>query len=179
MKTACAYLAQNYMLLKRLSLSLSPQVASDCLLLSPTRLSKIFVWSDVITFLLQGTGGSFSAVAGKSATMANVGEKVTTVALILQLASYLAFCTILTTFGVRVAKRYPRVWDDGRTSGGIGLGAISFVSMRPSDEWRVLYVTLLLTSVGIIVRSAFRVAEFQGGYHSCVLTFPLRCICSD
>jgi hypothetical protein len=46
------------MLLSRLAATLDEVVARRCLLVRSNWIVKIFVWSDVGTFLLQATGGS-------------------------------------------------------------------------------------------------------------------------
>lgn len=68
----CAFLAMDYQLLGRLSRALGDE-ANDCLFIRPTRISKLFITSDVITFLLQASGGGMSAGSG---SMQKVGPKV-------------------------------------------------------------------------------------------------------
>lgn len=165
-RTACLFLAQSYMLLKRLAISLGDQVAQDTLLISPRRLAKIFVISDCVTFFLQASGGGLSSAASKNPSMANIGDKVTIIALVAQLASYLLFSVILVTFGIKVRSKYPRVWKEGAPDTSFVALLGGFGSVAPRDDWRTLYNTLFVVSIGILVRSAFRVAEYVGGYYS-------------
>jgi hypothetical protein len=48
---------------------------SDLLFIRPNRVVRLFVWSDVITFWIQGSGGSFSAIQGNP-TFQTVGKYV-------------------------------------------------------------------------------------------------------
>ena len=66
----CAFLAQDYMLLPRLANWLA---APELLLLKPSIIVRVFVISDVSTFLIQAAGGGMSAMSG---SMAKAGDKV-------------------------------------------------------------------------------------------------------
>lgn len=59
------------MLLPRLAHHLDGE---DLLFISPARVVKIFVWSDVVTFLLQASGGGLSATGNTSSV--NIGKWV-------------------------------------------------------------------------------------------------------
>jgi hypothetical protein len=67
----CAFLAQNYIILPRLATWLDSE---DCLFLPSRIIVRLFVWSDVITFWLQGGGGGLTAA--QNSTMANIGYYV-------------------------------------------------------------------------------------------------------
>lgn len=67
----CAYLAQCYILLPRLAHHLD---STDLLFISAQRIGKIFIWTDVVTFLLQAAGGGMSA--GGSVAMSDAGHWV-------------------------------------------------------------------------------------------------------
>jgi len=64
----CAFLANNYIVLPRLANWLD---LGDAMMIRPTRVLKIFLWSDGITFFLQMSGGGMGAAAGN---MAKIGE---------------------------------------------------------------------------------------------------------
>ncbi|KAF7966517.1 hypothetical protein HWV62_38080 [Athelia sp. TMB] len=130
----CFFLANNYVILSRLAVSLSTPaspVSTTCLLLPAQRIAKIFVWSDVITFWIQASGGGLSASNG----LAVVGQK------------------------------YPEVWHMGKTGG--------------RREWRILFYTVCITCIGILVRSAFRIAEFSEGYTGYIPTHEAYFYCLD
>ncbi|KZP15033.1 hypothetical protein FIBSPDRAFT_1048403 [Athelia psychrophila] len=145
----CFFLAGDYMILSRLAVSLttpSTPVSEKCLMIPATRISKIFVWGDVATFLIQAIGGSMTTQAAH----ANLGKKIALIGLILQLVSFGLFTCLLIAFGLRVRKLFPEVWALSSRTGG--------------KDWRILLVVTGITCIGILVRSAFRILEFsQGG----------------
>ncbi|KAF7374493.1 RTA-like protein [Mycena sanguinolenta] len=51
----CLFLATDYILLSHLARSFDKEVSDRCLLIRYSRVTKIFVWSDIITFLLQAS----------------------------------------------------------------------------------------------------------------------------
>ncbi|KAF9020694.1 RTA1 like protein-domain-containing protein [Rhodocollybia butyracea] len=154
----CAFLATNYMLLSRLANSLGRDIADDCLLISSRRITKIFVWSDVITFWIQAAGGGLSA----EASLSKVGTDIAMAGLILQLISYSLFTLLLVMFGFKVRSKYPQAWQ---VRDGEKLFAVAGpFRISPITNWKILYFTMCVTCVGILVRSIFRIAEFAGGY---------------
>ncbi|KAF7981926.1 hypothetical protein HWV62_30693 [Athelia sp. TMB] len=160
----CFFLANNYVILSRLAVSLSTPtspVSTTCLLLPAQRIAKIFVWSDVITFWIQASGGGLSASNG----LAVVGQKIALVGLIFQLISYALYTVLLLVFGFRVRLQYPEVWHIGKTGG--------------RRDWRVLFYTTCITCIGILIRSAFRIAEFSEGYTGYIPTHEAYFYCLD
>jgi hypothetical protein len=71
--TPCAFLAQEYTLLPRLSLYLD---ADDCLLVRRTWIVKFFVTSDVLTFIAQLAGTALTVVGAFIDGYANIGRIV-------------------------------------------------------------------------------------------------------
>ncbi|KAH7874399.1 RTA1 like protein-domain-containing protein [Lentinula edodes] len=158
----CAFLATDYILLSRLANSLGRDIADDCLLIPSRRITKIFVWSDVITFWVQAFGGGMSA----SAKMATIGTTVSMVGLVLQLVSFGLFTILLVTFGFRVLTKYPKAWDVQSSV----LSVAGPFKTSTTTNWKILYFTMCFTCTGILTRSAFRIAEFAGGYNGYLAT---------
>lgn len=82
-----------------MSAHLGEDIATDCLILPARRLVKLFVISDISTFLIQAAGGGMSAIA----SIEKVGEKIALAGLILQLVSFFSFTVVLIIFGFRVS----------------------------------------------------------------------------
>ncbi|KAJ7618008.1 RTA1 like protein-domain-containing protein [Roridomyces roridus] len=154
----CAFLATDYVLLAHLASTFDDAVVEKVMFIRPSRIVRIFVWSDVATFLLQGGGGGLTA--SNNPSTANIGTKVVITGLSLQLASFGLFVLTLLIFGLRIRSQFPEVWKT--TSMGK-----SFIG---GADWRVLYCTMCLTCIGILIRSAFRIVEFAGGYNGRVAT---------
>ncbi|KAJ4489251.1 RTA1 like protein-domain-containing protein [Lentinula lateritia] len=153
----CAFLATDYLLLSRLANSLGCDIADDCLLIPSRRITKIFVWSDVITFWVQASGGGMST----SESLSSAGTTVAMVGLVLQLVSFALFTCLLISFGFRVRTKYPDAWDVQSSV----LSVAGPFKTSTTSNWKILYYTMCLTCTGILTRSAFRIAEFAGGYN--------------
>lgn len=67
----CGFLANSYVILPRLATWLD---AEDCLFLKSRIIVRLFVWSDVTTFLLQASGGGLTAM--QDAKMSDIGHWV-------------------------------------------------------------------------------------------------------
>ena len=65
------------MILGRLAGMLGPEVANRAMFIAPTRVAKIFVWSDVATFVVQAFGGSM--LTSYDADKQNLGNKVVSI----------------------------------------------------------------------------------------------------
>jgi len=146
----CAFLATDYVILHHMSLALEPEAAKYALLIAPKKIVKIFIFSDVATFLLQAAGGGISVQ--KSA--ATIGKDIALIGLILQLVSFALFTCLLLIFGWRVESRYVQQWQ----------------SNPEGKNMRTLFVVTCVTCIGILIRSVFRIIEYSGGYRGFVAT---------
>ncbi|KAJ7036769.1 RTA-like protein [Mycena alexandri] len=151
----CLFLATDYMLLSRLAGTFDEEVADRCVLIRHSRITEIFVWSDAATFLLQSSGGGPSAT--RHANLANLGNKIALVGLIMQAVSFLLFTVVLLVFGFRVSKHFPNAWRSQNPR------PFKLLSGQSIDDWRIVFYMMSLTCVGILIRSVFRVAQFAGG----------------
>ncbi|KAJ7288406.1 RTA1 like protein-domain-containing protein [Mycena rebaudengoi] len=151
----CAFLALDYILFARLAATFDEEVHKRCLLVPQTRVVKFFIWSDVITFLLQANGASFISNT-ENKILLDIGNTMIMAGLCLQLVSFIFFTVILIVFGYRVSRHFPAVWKQQE---------FRFFSIfsRPIEDWRVLFYVICATCVAIIIRSIFRIAEYGGG----------------
>ncbi|KAJ7480667.1 RTA1 like protein-domain-containing protein [Mycena latifolia] len=156
----CAYLATDYMILARLTTTFDDEVAQSCLLIRRERITKLFVLSDVVTFILQASGGAQST--STSASAANTGKSTTMVGLVLQLLSFGLFTVVLGLFGHRLRTRFPEVWCPPLKSTS---KPFTPWGTHAVDDWRILYLDALLH-----IRSFFRIAEFAGGFDGYIAT---------
>ncbi|KAF7288577.1 hypothetical protein HMN09_01386800 [Mycena chlorophos] len=158
----CLFLATNYMILSHLVRIFPQEVVERSLLVRQSRIVKIFVWSDVTTFLLQSSGGGLTAM--KNVNLANIGNKIAETGIILQAISYLLFTVVFLTFGFRIQKHAPKLWDVQTRE------PFRVFSTQPVEDWRILFYTTCITCIGILIRSVFRIVEFVGGYNGRVFT---------
>ncbi|ODN84437.1 hypothetical protein L202_00387 [Cryptococcus amylolentus CBS 6039] len=135
----CAFLAADYILLGRLVVYLN---AGHCIRpFNAKRVSTIFIISDVITFLIQASGGGLSASGSESS--ADLGSKLFLVGIAAQLVSFCLFTILYVMFGIR-AYRDKSIWD--------------------TPNWKPLYFAMAPTCLFFIIRSVFRAVELSQGY---------------
>ncbi|KAJ7935587.1 RTA1 like protein-domain-containing protein [Mycena leptocephala] len=159
----CLFLATDYMILSHLARTFDQEVSDRCLLIRHSRITKFFVWSDVSTFFLQSAGGGLTAIQG-NASLANLGNKIVLIGLVLQAVSFGLFTIVLLTFGFRVSTHFPQVWRPKN------LRPFKIFSRQLIDDWRIVFYLTCLTCIGILVRSIFRIAEYAGGYSGTIAT---------
>ncbi|KAL4876144.1 RTA1-domain-containing protein [Aspergillus karnatakaensis] len=138
--------ASIYMLLGRIILVLDAESHS---LLSKKWLTKLFVTGDVLSFLLQGTGGGVQAMGTLDGM--KLGDKIIVVGLVVQILFFGLFIVTAGFFDLKL-KRYPipRCRD-------------------PTVPWR-RYLNVLYTTSGLImVRSVFRLVEYVQGHSGYLL----------
>ncbi|KAJ6553416.1 RTA1 like protein-domain-containing protein [Mycena capillaripes] len=158
----CLFLATDYMLLSHLARTFDQEVADRCLLIRHSRITKIFVWSDFSTFMLQSGGGGLTATT--DVKMAALGNRIALIGLVMQIVSFGFFTLVLYVFASRVSQHFPELWRPKAPR------PFKVFSRQPFDEWRILVYIMGVTCVAIIVRSTFRVAEFAGGYNGRIAT---------
>ena len=130
------YAATIYMIYGRIVLfARSPELS----VISPHKVTKIFVIGDVIAFLMQASGGGMMAIS----SMSSLGQKVTIVGLFVQLIFFGGFFTLSLIFHQRVQK----------------LKRVRVLSMPYGPLLYVLFGVSLL----IILRCLFRIVEFCQG----------------
>ncbi|GAA5989627.1 hypothetical protein JCM5350_003200 [Sporobolomyces pararoseus] len=156
----CAFLAINYMILTRLANALG---AESALFSKASRVVKLFLWSDVVSFLALANGGGMAVIE----SMAKIGHYISIGGLVLQVVSYSFFCILLITFGNRVPRKCPQLEQH--------VDRFSFSSFNPLststlNDWRVLFKLLIISSIGISIRCVFRLIEFTQGYDGYLAT---------
>ncbi|TFK45804.1 RTA1-domain-containing protein [Heliocybe sulcata] len=144
-----AFLAFNYTLYGRVVVQC---IGSQYSIIRPERIAKIFVISDVTTFFLQAIGGGLSATS--NANMTKLGTKLAIVGLVAQGVSYAFFLFVVMTTHRRYISshsahaRYHEVW------------------------WNVMWL-LYFSSVPIMIRSIYRIAEFAQGSSGYLVTHEI------
>ena len=134
------YAATIYMIYGRIVLFVKSPEAS---VINPTRVTKIFVLGDIVSFFMQAGGGSMMAQKGA----AKLGQKVILGGLFAQLLFFGFFLIIAVIFKTRMAKS----------------ARICAVPGSGKRTWSGLLKLLLVAAVLIIIRCLYRVAEFAMG----------------
>ncbi|KAH8434362.1 RTA1 domain-containing protein [Aspergillus melleus] len=144
------YAASIYMTLGRLIRYLNAEHLS----VVPVKwLTRIFVTGDVLSFLMQASGGGIMASGTISAM--NTGENVTIGGLCVQLIFFGVFVIASIIFHLRIRK----------SPTPVSLTTTSSASRMPWNDatWRGTMWGLYVSSVLILVRSIFRLIEYAQG----------------
>lgn len=123
-------------------------------LLHPRLFKVIFVTSDIITFLIQAAGGGLQTSDGPQR---KVGDKIFLAGVAAQGASYLLFATVTLVAHFRLIRQDPQRFSPLNIS----------LSGNPTV---LLFDLLYVSSIGIIVRSIYRIVENAMGYDGYLYT---------
>lgn len=134
------YAATMYMIYGRIVLFVN---STDASIIKPTRVTKIFVIGDVLSFIIQSAGGGMMAQQGT----ADLGQKVLLTGLGCQIVFFGFFLIIAITFKNRMSRSPTR----------------HIIPVYEKHSWRKLLQLLLVASVFIVIRCAYRVAEYVMG----------------
>ncbi|KZO94796.1 RTA1-domain-containing protein [Calocera viscosa TUFC12733] len=139
----CAFIAADYVLLSHLATWLD---AGAQLVISPRRVTLVFVLSDVTTFCIQAIGGGMS-VTRDQATLTR-GSHIFVAGLAMQLLSFFLFTLMYLRFLWRLRKLMPDTWNTAKWY----------------QSWKLLSFLLLLSCGGILIRSFYRTIELSEGF---------------
>lgn len=140
------FAASVYMVLGRVIRS----VEGEALSIIPVRwLTKIFVFGDVISFVVQASGAGVMVTADSMKT----GEAIILGGLFVQIVIFGVFAVTAALFHFRYLKHH-------------GLTLASF----RNDAWQKVMLMLYAVSILIMVRSVFRVVEYIMGHDGYLLS---------
>ncbi|KAF4784213.1 hypothetical protein HER10_EVM0005596 [Colletotrichum scovillei] len=148
------FAASIYMVLGRLIIHLRSESLSP---IKPSRLTKVFVIGDILSFIVQIMGAGMLA---SSSTM-NTGKTVILLGLVVQLIFFGLFVISSAVFHSRVSKHMPPIlMEEEEANTGW---------RRLFNGWRGVMSVLYIASVLIFVRSLFRLAEYVEGNDGALL----------
>lgn len=139
------FAASVYMCLGRIVLMIDGQ---KCLFIRRTWLTKIFVGGDVLSFLMQSSGGGL--MASGDVDSQDMGQNIVVGGLCVQILFFGMFIIAAIIFHLKVLKR------------GTPLAA-----ERP---WKMHMLSLYLVSILIFVRCLIRVIEYVQGFDGYLMT---------
>ncbi|KAF7714258.1 Uncharacterized protein PECH_008930 [Penicillium ucsense] len=124
--------------------------------LQPKTYTIVFVTCDLVSLILQAAGGAITSMAKSNQNgLAQNGINIMIAGLSFQVASLALFMGLCLDFAWEVRKNHHDLNPN-----------IRIREVRESVLWKAFLVGLALATLTIFVRSAFRVAELQGGFHS-------------
>jgi hypothetical protein len=137
-----------YIMLKRLVLLFGPEFSR----IPPNAYAYIFVSSDILSIILQGAGGSISAVATDK-TFLDQGVDIMIAGLVSQVFTLMVFAGLCVDFAVRVAKHRNLLPSYRRR-------------FARSVKFKLVVGAMAFAFLCILIRCAYRVAELGGGWGS-------------
>ncbi|UNI24012.1 hypothetical protein JDV02_009792 [Purpureocillium takamizusanense] len=157
-----------YLCLRRIVTAFGPENSR----IPPEYYTRIFIPCDVVSLVLQATGGGMAAVAFHGSRSATAGTNIMIAGLSFQVFTLLCFIAASVDFALRTHRRqkqqqqqYHSQLDSGADSTGSGSGnAHHLVRMRQTLRFRLFLAALALSTFCILWRSAFRVAELSEGW---------------
>ncbi|TRM67760.1 RTA1 like protein-domain-containing protein [Schizophyllum amplum] len=150
----CAFIAADYVLLGRIARAIG---CGQYLAISPRRITVVFVSSDITTFLIQAAGGGLSTSGKNNPELALTGSRVFLAGLALQLLSFVIFTIIYALFLYRVYRFRPTAWTQDK-------------GMPWYKNWLSLAGALVLSCIGILIRSVYRTIELSEGFNGPLAT---------
>ncbi|KAF3903374.1 hypothetical protein ABW20_dc0103949 [Dactylellina cionopaga] len=146
------YAASIYMVLGRLIRSVHGDRFS---IIRPTRLTKWFVFGDILSLNIQGNGAGLTV--SKSTKLKNIGTYIVIVGLFAQLVAFGIFVAAAVVFHSRMRKDVKKKTSEPNP-------------LANTVPWRQGLMMLYACSVFIIVRSIFRAIEYIQGVDGYLLT---------
>lgn len=137
-----------YVTLKKLVITFGTQYSR----LPPNAYAYIFVSSDIVSIILQGAGGSISAVATKKSFL-DAGVDTMIAGLVSQVFTLTVFAVLCADFGIRCYKARDRM-------------ASPQLVIASSKRFRLFVVAIIIAFLCIFVRCCYRVAELSDGWGS-------------
>jgi len=137
-----------YVMLKRLVLLFGPEFSR----ISPNAYAYIFVSADILSIILQGAGGSISAVATDK-TFLDQGVDIMIAGLVSQVFTLTVFAGLCVDFALRVSRHRHLLSSYRR-------------SYARSMKLKLVICAMTLAFLCILVRCAYRVAELSDGWGS-------------
>ena len=137
-----------YVILKRLVLLFGPQYSR----ISPNAYAYIFVSADVLSIILQGAGGSISAVATEKIFL-DQGVDIMIAGLVSQVFTLMIFAGLCVDFARQVSKHHH-------------LLPVARQQLKRSWRFRFMIIAMTFAFLCILTRCAYRVAELSQGWGS-------------
>ncbi|KAF4233516.1 hypothetical protein CNMCM8980_010235 [Aspergillus fumigatiaffinis] len=124
--------------------------------LRPKIYTIVFVGCDLVSLILQAAGGAITSIADADQyDLAQDGINIMIAGLASQVASLALFMVLCLDFAWKVIKNPQDLNPDTRMR-----------ELRQSLRWKAFLAGLALATLTIFVRSVFRVAELNEGFHS-------------
>jgi hypothetical protein len=123
--------------------------------ITPRSFPRFFIPCDIISLVLQATGGGIASVAAKNEEYPDTGTNIMVAGLAFQVLAIAIFILICLDFAIRTLQN-PHAADEEASAG--------VADLRPSVKFKGFVAALALATVCIFIRSIFRVIELAQGW---------------
>lgn len=141
---------------------------TDWSILNPKGYTQIFITADVISLVLQGTGGGLSATAIENPGQANLGSQIMIAGVSFQVVTLFLFSVMATTYALRrwhgtnlrpLTGSASDTWQDGKFRFFVGGTVTAFIT--------------------IFIRCVYRIIEMKGGWRNPIMRDEITFIVLD
>ena len=144
--------AAIYLTLKHLTLTFGPHLNRF-----PARYyTWAFISADILSLILQGSGGGIAATANPGSNMLNVGTDMMLTGIVLQVVTLLVFGGLALDFYLRLRKDTRPLTTYAST-----------LSHKPS--FKLFLCALALSYITVFTRCVYRIAEMAGGWSNPIM----------
>ncbi|KAG0247482.1 hypothetical protein BG011_001416 [Mortierella polycephala] len=160
-----AFLAFNYMLYGRFIAAIDPRFGSDksqskmeksrYSFIPPRIVGRIFIWSDITTFLIQISAGGMLGGGGDNLSLVKTGDTLFLVGVCAQGVCYFLFTALLSVTLMRLVAE--------RQTAGLNRSGRSCMGLDKNTL--IIASGLYFSSLCISIRSIYRIIEFSQGHN--------------
>ncbi|KAI8995671.1 RTA1-domain-containing protein [Trametes punicea] len=144
---------------------ISTRVGAEYSRLSPKLYSRIFLTCDLVSLLIQGSGGSIAASATSNPSEMKLGSDIILGGLIVQIISMSVFCYFMAEYAYRLAVNRPFKKPDPSSYAEAALPP----SRRTMDRsMKLLIVGICISTALLYIRSVYRIIEFSDGFNGSI-----------
>lgn len=141
------FTAGIYLLLKQFCLTFGPQFSR----LRPKFYTYIFISCDVLSIILQGSGGALSAASQDGDDLLDIGENIMIAGLVFQVVTLLVFAVLAADVAYSMYKHRAEL-------------PAETAALRATRVFQLFIGATVLSFLCILIRCVYRIAELQGGW---------------
>lgn len=152
---APAFMAAGiYLCLRRIVYAFGPENSR----IKPETYTRLFIPCDLLSLILQGTGGGMASTASHQGTSTAAGNNIMIAGLAFQVFTLLIFMCFCIDFAIRTRRRFNALGDAGFNQSPAAL------ALRGSLKFKGFLGALALATICIFWRSVYRVVELGEGW---------------
>ncbi|KAG0268843.1 hypothetical protein BGZ95_002291 [Linnemannia exigua] len=165
-----AFLAFNYMLYGRFITAIDPRFGSNTSqskmeksrysFIPPRIVGRVFIWSDITTFLVQVAAGGMLGSGGNNMSLINIGDTLFLVGVCAQGVCYFLFTSLLSVTLMRLVTERQKA----------GLNRSGRSCMGLDKNTLIMASGLYFSSLCISIRSIYRIIEFAQGHNGSLVS---------